>query len=89
MDVEFDPAKNAENQRKHGISLGRAEDFELTFAFTRVDDRKDYGEVRFRSIGLLDAKLHVLVFTLRRTRIRAISLRIANRQECKLYAKKT
>jgi uncharacterized DUF497 family protein len=29
VDVTFDPAKDAENIRKHGISLKRAEDFDI------------------------------------------------------------
>lgn len=89
MGVEFDPVKDEENRRKHGISLQRAEEFELESAFTKVDDRRDYGEVRYRSVGLLDEALHVLIFTLRGGRVRAISLRKANRMESKHYGEDT
>ena len=89
MHVEFDSAKDAENTRKHGVSLQRAEDFDLGAALTKIDDRKNYGEVRYRSIGLLDAKLYVLAFTMRNGKLRAISLRTANRQECRQHAEAT
>ena len=86
MDVAFDPVKDAENVRKHGISLARASDFEIGSAFTVIDDRKDYGEVRLLSIGYIGDEIHVLIFTMRGVRVRAISLRSANRKECKRYA---
>ena len=85
VDVEFDPAKDKANRRKHGLSLARAEDFDLFSATTKIDDWKDYGEVRFRSVGAIDDRLHVLVFTLRGEKLRAISLRPANRQESRRY----
>ena len=44
MIVEFDPAKDAINKRKHGISLERAESFDFETVLLVVDDREDYGE---------------------------------------------
>ena len=81
----FDPAKDAENIRKHGISLQRAEDFDLSVAEYVFDDREDYGEVRYRAVSFLDGNLYSLTFTLRDEEIRAISLRKATRQEHKEY----
>jgi uncharacterized DUF497 family protein len=46
MEVTFDPAKDAENVRKHGISLARAEDFDFDTAHYDIDDSQDYGEQR-------------------------------------------
>ena len=86
MDVEFDPTKDAENIREHGISLQRAEDFDFDAANYDVDDRKDYGEVRWNAIGFLDARLYSLTFTeLEEGLIRVISLRKASTQERKQY----
>ena len=84
----FDPAKDAINILKHGISLKCAEDFDFSTSFIRVDDREDYGELRYRAIGWLDASLFVLVFTQSGENFRAISLRSATRQERKQYATK-
>ncbi len=63
MRVAFDPAKDVANQRKHGISLQAAASFEWDTALEREDDRFDYGEVRFVAIGLIDARLYVMIFT--------------------------
>jgi len=52
MVIVFDPAKDAIDKRKHRISLERAEDFDFDSALYNVDDREDYGELRYRAIGL-------------------------------------
>lgn len=53
----------------------------------RIDDRKDYSEIRFGALGFLDARLHLLVFTeVAPNIIRAISLRKATPQERNEYA---
>ena len=44
MEGKFDPAKDRENQRKHGISLDRAADFDMTIAAIERDLRQEYGE---------------------------------------------
>jgi uncharacterized protein len=45
--VDFDPAKEAINLSKHGVSLARWVDLDILVTF--VDDRRDYGEVRYRA----------------------------------------
>lgn len=73
------------NKKKHGISLARAEAFDFESAMYLVDDREDHGEMRFRALGFLDARLHSLVFTRRNERLRVIGLRKATRPEEKEY----
>ena len=51
------------------------------------DQRWDYGEERFRALGLIDEKVFVVVFTRRHKAIRIISARRANRREVKRYEK--
>lgn len=86
MEVVFDSAKDAENFRKHGVSLRRAEDFAMDSAVIRLDDREDYGEVRYNALGFIGAALFALVFTTRGDTIRAISLRKASKKESESYA---
>jgi uncharacterized DUF497 family protein len=87
MEVTFDPAKDAENIRKHGISLQRADDFDEDAALILVDDSQDYGEVRYKAIGFLNATLYSLIFTMEPEEIiRAISLRKSTTQEQREYA---
>jgi uncharacterized DUF497 family protein len=83
--ITFDPAKNARNLRERGLSFERVEDFDFETAAFKIDDRRDYGEVRVRAVGFLDGKLHVLVFTERGEDLRVISLRRANRAEVRIY----
>jgi len=42
--IDFDPAKDEINRRKHGIYLARAIEIDLGTAVIRIDDRRDYGE---------------------------------------------
>ena len=86
MEVVFDPEKNAANIVKHGISLDRAQDFDVDAAFFDWDDSQDYGEVRYNAISWIAARLYTLTFTLDGVAIRAVSLRKATKQEQKLYA---
>jgi uncharacterized DUF497 family protein len=68
-----------------GISFERAVEWDFLGAATILDDRRDYGEVRYRSYGLLDDRMHVMGFTLTARGVRIISLRRANRREVKRY----
>lgn len=49
------------------------------------DRRWDYGEERFRALGLLDEKVFVVIYTKRPAAIRIISARQANRREVRRY----
>ncbi len=82
MDIEFDPAKDAANFAKHGLSLAEAAGFDFTTAVVTIDDRFDYGESRFRAFAYADGQGRCLVFTaIDATTIRAISYRRARAKE--------
>ena len=86
MAVEFDPAKDAANLAKHGLSLSEAAGFDFSAAAIMVDNRFDYGEVRFRAFGYVSEEGRCLVFTaINATTIRAISYRRARRKEMQRY----
>ena len=85
MDITYDTAKNARNVAERGLSFDRAADFDFERSIVRVDDRRDYGETRYRAFGMLDGRLHSLVFTETARGIRVISLRRANKREVKRY----
>jgi hypothetical protein len=85
--VELDPAKEALNRRRHGISLARAAKFDFDRCLYIVDNSQDYGEVRLIAIGFLGDTLHTLVFSPRgEDAIRAISLRKSTAAERDRYA---
>jgi uncharacterized protein len=88
MEIDFDPKKNARNVAQRGLSFERVAEIDLLAAHTLIDDRRDYGEVRYRAFGQLDGRLHAVVYTETDAGIRVISLRRANRREEKRYGKK-
>jgi uncharacterized protein len=67
--------------------LQAATGFDWDTALEREDDRFDYGEVRFVAIGLIDARLYVMVFTEGSDddAVRVISLRPAEKHETRFY----
>jgi uncharacterized DUF497 family protein len=85
MEIEFDPAKDVANRKKHGVSLAHAAGMDFGAARVIEDDRIDYGEARFIALGTIGSRVHVLVFTMRGEIVRVISLRKAKPKEVRLY----
>ena len=73
MGIEFDPAKDRANIVKHGVPLARFEDVVLKALL--IDDRLDYGEVRYRGWGVLEGELVQATFVIRDDVTRVIGLR--------------
>jgi len=86
MEITYDPAKDAANFEKHGVSLALASEMEWDDALIKIDDRHDYGEQREVAIAFIGSSLHVAVYVIRDNARRIISLRKANRREFQLYA---
>ena len=89
MRIEFDSEKDRANRRKHGLSLAAAAEMDLLAALVIPDERRDYGEARFRAYGRIGGRLHMLAFTMRGDTLRAISLRRANATEVRRHGKDT
>ena len=85
MWIEFDEAKRAETIKARGLDMARAADVFAGATLTVEDDRHDYGEVRYITIGFLDEAMVVLVWTRRNDGQRIISMRRANERERRLY----
>ncbi len=85
MRIEFDAAKRDQTLRERGLDMARADEIFAGATLTAADDRRDYGEDRFITIGFLDARMVVAVWTGRRGARRIISLRKANDREQALY----
>ena len=60
MRVTFDPAKDAANLEKHGISLLDAMGFEWDTALVWSDTRQDYGEPRMVALGYIGLRIMCL-----------------------------
>ena len=83
MRVTFDPAKRQRTLLDRGIDMNRAREVFNGVHMTRIDDRRDYGEPRFVTVGWLDARLVVLVWTPKRRSKRIISMRHCHEREAK------
>lgn len=87
MEIEFDPDKDATNIAKHGLSLADAGMIDLPHAVVIVDERTDYGEIRYRAFGRIEDEGFCLAFTLRGEVLRPISFRRAHEKEMRRYGK--
>jgi uncharacterized protein len=85
--IEFDPDKDARNIAMRGISLAEAEKLFEGLVLRRIDDRRDYDEIRIAALGEISGKEFVCIYTMRGDVIRVISLRPANRKERNDYRK--
>ena len=85
MRIEFDPAKDATNQTKHGVSLALAGELDWEAALVWVDDRFEYDELRMIALAPKTEILYCVAFVDRGNVRRIISLRRANRREVKHY----
>lgn len=85
MEITYDPNKDAANQQKHGVSLAEAAQIEWDTALERLDDRNDYGEDRYTTLGAIGNRLYCVVYVEREGKRRIISLRKANKREVTKY----
>lgn len=86
MDIEFDPAKDAANQERHGLSLEFGERVfndpnHVVLASIRPID----GEDRFKVVGQVAGKLYTAVHVVRGEVVRFISVRRSNDGEERIY----
>ena len=79
MPFEWDEAKDRSNVAKHGVGFARASQIFARPIWTVLDDRFDYGEPRFVSVGRMDnGALVTVVHTPRQAVTRIISARPAS-----------
>ena len=83
MRVTCDPSKWQRTLADRGLDMRRAKEVFAGHHFTRVDDRFDYGEPRFVTVGMLDSRLAVFVWTPRGSARRIISMRHCHEREAK------
>ena len=86
MTVQFNEAKRKSTLETRGLDMARADEVFAGSTLTVRDQRREYGESRFITIGFLDDRMVVLVWTPRNEDLRIISMRKANEREQALYA---
>jgi uncharacterized protein len=86
--IEWDEAKNRANIRKHGLDFRDAEEIFRSTLLAEPDMREDYGEKRWRGLGLIGGRTVQVVFSEHELEtIRIISLRKATKRERKEFEK--
>jgi hypothetical protein len=86
LQFEWDEAKARSNLEKHGVSFLTAAAIFSSERLERVDDREDYGELRWIALGRVGIEVYRVVFTWRGTNlIRIVSAQKASKDEQQIY----
>jgi uncharacterized DUF497 family protein len=81
---EWGENKRQDNLAKHGVDFASIEFFDWETAVHYQSNQ--HGEIRWAAQGMIDGRLHHVVYTERGENIRIISLRKANAREERRYA---
>ena len=87
MRFEADPAKAAQNLKKHKVSFEEAASvFGDSMAYTFPDPDHSVGEERWLTFGMSRmGRILAIIYTERRGTIRLISARVATKHERSIY----
>ena len=85
MKISFDPAKRNQTLENRGIDFADANHVFAGVTLDFEDNRKDYGETRFISMGHLQNRMVIVVWTPRGDVRHIISMRKANEREINKY----
>ena len=86
MQIEFDPDKRDKTLAERGLDFAHAVEVFAGLSVTAEDARLDYGEIRFSTVGVLDGRMVIVVWTPRGEVRRIISMRKANEREIARFA---
>jgi uncharacterized protein len=87
MKISHDPAKREKTLKERSLDFAETPSVFGGPIYTVRDDRQDYGEVRWITVGLLRGRMVLVVWTLRGTDRHIISFRKANQREKAKYQK--
>ncbi len=86
--VTFDPPKRLVTLRERGIDFATDADKLFTGRVaTVIDDRFDYGEVRYSTAGWLSGRMETVIWTARGADRHIISMRYCHAREIKKLLK--
>lgn len=85
MEIEYDEEKRALTLEHRGLDFAHAHKVFEGPTLTIEDDRNDYGEARYQTIGQFDGKSVMVVWTPRGDARRIISMRECNAKEREAY----
>lgn len=85
MRVTYDENKRAVTLKERGLDFADAGQAFAGDIMTVEDDRRDYGEVRYQTIGRLNGEIVMVVWTPRSDARHIISMRKCNEKERRHY----
>jgi len=88
MQIEFDDEKRDMTLQERGLDFARAAEIFAGMHLTLPDDRRNHKEQHFFTVGRLDARIVIVVWTPRGKARRIISMRKANEREVKNYTQR-
>lgn len=86
MQIEFDDTKRQQTLKGRGLDFADAGRVFAGYTRSAPDERKDYGEPRIITMGMLEDRLVVLVWTPRGEVRRIISMRYAHEDEARKFS---
>ena len=90
LKFEWDEAKARSNLEKHGVSFLTAAATFSNERLERIDDREDYGELRWIALGRAGIEVYRVTFTWRgENLIRIVSAQRASKDEQEIYYRQT
>jgi uncharacterized protein len=87
MKIGYDPAKREATLNARGLDFADAAQVFDGLLIQNRDDRFDYGEERFITVGFLDERMVVVIWTPRDDGRHIISMQKANEREQRRYGK--
>ena len=81
----WDEAKRQKTLAERGLNFADAEEVLEGTQYTRRDDRRDYGEERFITVGFLRGRFVVITWTPREGGRRIISMSLGHERERESY----
>ncbi len=85
MEIDYDPANRATTLDERGLDMAQAGEVFDGPHLTFEDDRQNYGEPRYITLGHLGGRMVVLAWTPRGSACRVMSVRKVNERERKKY----
>ncbi|MDP3254426.1 MAG: BrnT family toxin [Bosea sp. (in: a-proteobacteria)] len=85
MEFEWDEAKRQQIISSRGVDILKAARIFEGYVLTSVDARQDYGELRYRAIGMVGEDCFILIYTRRDEGIRLITAWKGGRHERQRY----
>jgi uncharacterized DUF497 family protein len=83
--ISYDPGKRAITLAERGLDFDDAPKVFAGRGLTLIDDRWDYGEIRYLTYGLLNDRMVAIVWTPRGETRHIISMRKCNDREKALF----